>query len=220
MPQDNVTNASSDSAWRSRNAAVRRARTREKLIFAAARVISEMGEARARIDDFVSAAGISRGTFYNHYATREELLDDLWNHVGSEPFRDIQQATRSIDDPARHLAVEAKLILRRAVSEPVWGWLIYSMSATDKVPQDLLGYPRPDLVVGHRQGRFQFSNMDCANDLVVSAIRRALLGVLQEDRGDAYASGIIELLLRALGLDHAEAHALASLSVEDLVTAT
>lgn len=90
------------------------------------------------------------------------------------------------------------------------------MSATDKVPQDLLGFPRPDLVVGHRQGRFHFSNIDCANDLVVSALRRALLGVLQQERGEAYVSGIIELLLRALGLDHSEAERLASLRIDEL----
>lgn len=210
-------------AWRSNVAAERRARTRENLIAAAARVVSELGEARARIDDFIAAAGISRGSFYNYYSTREELLDDLWARFGSEPFHDIQQISKHITDPAERFAIEAQLILQRAARDPVWGWLVYSMSSTNKVPQDLLSFPRPDLLIGHRQGRFQFSNLDCANDLVVSALRRALLGILEQQRDEEYGSGIIELLLRALGLGSKEAEAIALRSSThkiDIVSAT
>lgn len=205
-----MTTVSKDPRWRSSVAAARRARTREKLLAAAARVVSELGETRARIDDFIAAAGISRGSFYNYYSTREQLLADLWARVGSEPFYEIQQLSQRILDPAERLATEARLVLLRATREPIWGWLVYSMSASKQVPQDLLSYPRPDLILGHRQGRFQFSNLDCANDLVVSALRRALLGVLERDREDGYVSGIVALLLRALGLDHKEAEAIAT----------
>lgn len=196
-------------SWRTDVAAERRLRTREKLLAAAARVVSELGETRARIEDFISAAGLSRGSFYNYYATREELLDDLWARVGREPFADIQQFSESIEDPAERFATEARLVLRRAMRDPIWGWLVYSLSATDRVPQDLLSFPRPDLVIGQALGRFQFSNLDCVNDMVVSALRRALLGVLKQGQGENYGSGIVELLLRALGLSHQEATALA-----------
>jgi AcrR family transcriptional regulator len=205
-----LTTISKDPCWRSSVAAERRVRTREKLLGAAARVVSELGETRARIDDFIAAAGISRGSFYNYYSTREQLLADLWARVGSEPFYEIQQVSQLILDPAERLATEARLVLLRATRDSIWGWLVYSMSASKQVPQDLLSYPRPDLIIGHRQGRFQFSNLDCANDLVVSALRRALLSVLEQERGDGYASGIVELLLRALGLDHKEAEAIAT----------
>ncbi len=196
-------------SWRSNVAAERKSRTREKLLAAAARVVSELGETRARIDDFIVAAGISRGSFYNYYSTREELLDDLWARVGSEPFYDIQQESRSVSDPAERFATEARLIFRRAARDPIWGWLVYSLSDMGKVPQDLLGFPKPDLIIGHRQGRFRFLDLDCANDLVVSALRRALLGILRQERDEDYGMGIVELLLRALGLDHEEAKAIA-----------
>lgn len=203
------TASGSNPTWRSDVAAERRIRTREKLIAAAARVISELGETRARIDDFIAAAGMSRGTFYNYYSTREDLLDDLWARVGSEPFQDIKERSQSLTDPAERLATEARLVLQRAISDPTWGWVVYSMSATNHVPQDLLAFPRPDLVMAHYQNRFRFSNIDCANDLVVSAIRRALRACLEENRDEDYASGMVELLLRALGLDDAEAEAIA-----------
>lgn len=207
--------AGKDPSWRSNVAAERRARTREKLIAAAARVVSELGQTRARIDDFIAAAGISRGSFYNYYSTREELLDDLWTRLGSEPFHDIQKESQFLTDPAERLATEARLILRRAACDPIWGWLVYSLSANDRVPQDLLSFPRPDLIMGHHQGRFRFPSLDCANDLVVSALRSALRAVLEQEQTDIYSSGIVELILRALGLDHQEAGAIASRPLGD-----
>ncbi|WP_313805924.1 TetR/AcrR family transcriptional regulator [Sphingobium sp.] len=177
---------------------------------AAARVVSEMGETHARIEDFIAAAGISRGTFYNYYGTREELLDDLWKRVGSEPFHDIQLASQTIEDPAERFGTEARLILARAARDPTWGWLVYSMSDLSKVPSDLLSYPRPDLVIGHRSGRFRFTNLDCANDMAVSTLRRALRGVLEQDRTDDYALGMVEMLLRALGISDEEAKMIAT----------
>jgi AcrR family transcriptional regulator len=190
--------------------AERRSRTREKLLHAAARVVSELGETRARIEDFITAAGISRGTFYNYYSTREDLLDDLWARIGSEPFHDIQQASQAISDPAERFATEARHILERASRDHIWGWLIYSMSDLSRVPDDLLSFPRTDLVVGHRFGRFKFTNLTCANDLVVSALRRALRGMLEQNHAEDYASNMVELLLTALGLPEREARVIAT----------
>src|SRR3546814_15682440 len=69
---------------------------------------------RARIDDIIAAAGVARGTFYNYYTSIEELLDDLWERVGKEPFKRIQSATHNLSDPAERLAAEARLVLDMA----------------------------------------------------------------------------------------------------------
>lgn len=190
--------------------AERRARTREKLLSAAARVVAEMGERKARIDDFITAAGVARGTFYNYYSTREELLDDLWAYAGHKPFQEIQLASQSLTDPAERLAAEARQVLERAAKDQTWGWLVYAFSAANTVPEDLLSYPRPDLVIGYRSGRFQFSNLDSASDLVVGSLRASLRGILEQGRSADYASAMVILLLKALGIPEVEAKAIAA----------
>lgn len=187
----------------------RRARMRERLIASAARVVAELGERNARIDDFITAARVARGTFYNYYSTREELLDDLWARVGREPFNEIQNASQSIADPAERLAAETRQVLERAAIDPKWGWLVYAFSATYAVPADLLSYPRPDLVIGHRMGRFKFSNLDSASDLVVGSIRASLRGILEQGRSADYTTAMVILLLKALGLAEDEARVIA-----------
>lgn len=205
-----MTIASVISISRSNTGEERRNRTRIKLLLAAARVVSELGEERARIEDFIVAAKVSRGTFYNYYQTREALLDDVWSHFGSEPFHEIQQVSRNIEDPADRFATEARLILKRAAIDPIWGWLAYSLSDSKRLPQDFLDYPRPDLIIGHRTGRFRFQNSDAAIDMVISTLRRALRGLMEDGRSLQYADETVELLLRGLGLNEDDAKQLAN----------
>jgi AcrR family transcriptional regulator len=51
--------------------------TRERLYDAALSVFRRDGVAAARIDDIASAAGVSRGTFYFHYPTKDHVLLQL-----------------------------------------------------------------------------------------------------------------------------------------------
>lgn len=187
----------------------RRAQMRERLISAAARVVAEMGEGRARIEDFISAAGVARGTFYNYYRTREELLDDLWETIGKEPFGELRSLTEAVEDPAERLAIGIRLVLERAGRDHSWGWLVYSLSATSTVPADLMTYPGPDLVIGRHTGRFSFSNLDSASDVIVGTIRAALRAVLEQDRPLDYILSVIVQILKSLGIAEDEAQFIA-----------
>ena len=52
----------------------RGARTRQRLVDAAATVFSEYGYSAARIADMVRMAGISHGNFYRHFPGKDEIL--------------------------------------------------------------------------------------------------------------------------------------------------
>jgi AcrR family transcriptional regulator len=199
--------------------AERRARTRQKLIEAAARVVAELGERKATIDDFIRAAGVARGTFYNYYSTREELLADLWARVGRNPFLEIQHATAPLSDPAERLACEARLVMARAATDPIWGWLLYATSAdAETMPADLLSYPKPDLLIGRRTGRFHFEDLDSASDMVVGTTRTALRAVLHDHRSSVYAQNICVLLLKALGVVDHEARVISAKELPQLIS--
>lgn len=184
----------------------RRERTRMRLLTAAARVLAELGEHKATIDDFVQAAGVARGTFYNYYRTVGELVDDLWEYIGHDPFAAIQDACAPIASPAERLIAVTRLVLEVAERDEVWGWVVYSMSASEEtVNEELLSFPRPVLEEGLRDGEFRFDDLVAANDLTVSTIRGALHRVLCEHRSDGYPAAVGKLVLRALGVSKARA---------------
>jgi len=59
----------------------KRERTRVALIEAAIDVLAEKGLEGASIDDLVRVAGMARGTFYNYFQTREEVICAVSEHI-------------------------------------------------------------------------------------------------------------------------------------------
>lgn len=208
-PAPAVTKVSANLQRRKEIGAERRERTRAKLLAAAALVLAEHGEQKATIDDFIQAAGVARGTFYNYYQTRGEILDDLWAEVGRDPFVGIQKACASIKDPAERLVTKTRLVLKTAQDNSAWGWVVFALSLDiTTVNADLLAFPRPDLEEGLRKGRFKFDEIHAAKDLVVGACRTALHALLTEERSADYPRAISALMLRSLGVSATEAQAL------------
>jgi AcrR family transcriptional regulator len=195
----------------------RREKTRQRLVAAAARVIARRGESNATIDDFIQVAGVARGTFYNYFQTREEVLEALWRYVGKSPYWEIHRTCADIADPAERLATFSRQVLCRTASDPTWGWLVYYLSADrDTVNVDLLSFPLPDLLAGCSAGRFILSDVQCARDLVVGAIRSGMNALLNGRGNPSYGDVIAEMILRALGIDGAEAKKIASFKLEEI----
>jgi AcrR family transcriptional regulator len=195
----------------------RRARMRGRLLEAAARVMADQGSDSATIDTFIRAAGVARGTFYNHFKTREELLVALWTSMGHDPFLEIQNACGDMTDPVERFAAMTRLVLLGAMHNPTWGWLILALSADETtLNDDLRGYPRPDLRAGAAAGRFRYESETSATDLVVGTMRAALRALLQEGREANYAQALCRMMLRALGINRIEATRISALPLPDM----
>lgn len=187
----------------------RREKTREKLIIAAAKVIANLGEKRSNINDFITAAGVGRGTFYNYYSTREELLADLWDRIGHNPFREIVGVMSHLDDPAERISTFIRLVVHRALSDETWGWVVYALSENEKeLNADLRSFPVPDLIKGWTTGQFDIDDVEVALPLVVGTIRTILLFILQGRETGRRVDAMAALVLRGLGIPFDEAQAI------------
>ncbi len=78
-----------------RNDAVRR-----RLFAAAAKIVGEIGYAEASVARITEAAGVAQGTFYNHFPSRQALLDELLPALGAEMAHFIQDRTAAIQPEA------------------------------------------------------------------------------------------------------------------------
>lgn len=65
----------------------RRAETRERLFEMALREFREVGVGAAQIDRIARAAGVSRGTFYFHFATKDDVLIELARRINARVAR-------------------------------------------------------------------------------------------------------------------------------------
>lgn len=67
----------------------RRTETRERLFEVALREFREVGVAAAQVDRIARAAGVARGTFYFHFATKDEVLVELARRINARAARRI-----------------------------------------------------------------------------------------------------------------------------------
>jgi AcrR family transcriptional regulator len=75
-----------------------RADSRTRLLDAAARVFAEKGFRAATVDQIAAAAGLSKGTFYWNFASKEDLFLALLEERIDRPVRGLMEITR--DAPA------------------------------------------------------------------------------------------------------------------------
>ena len=69
---------------------------RQRLFEAAAEIVGEMGYAEASVSRITGRAGVAQGTFYNHFTSRQTLLDELLPAIGLEMARFIQDRSGEI----------------------------------------------------------------------------------------------------------------------------
>ena len=190
----------------------KKARTRRQLIEAGLLVLASRGEAMT-VTDVVNEAGVSNGTFYNYFSDIDELTLVLAEHVALAIAE--AAAAQPIDDPAERFAYATARILTTAEADPVWGrgFLRFATSPASGAG-DMMRHPRQDVTAGHRLGRFSLgadaATLDQVSGLVVMTIHRIVDGRGNETTVvDATTRG-----LTALGMDAAEARAVAARTVE------
>ncbi len=77
--------------------------SRKKLLNAARSVFAEKGLDSTRIDDITERADLGKGTFYNHFSGKEDLIQDLMESVIDELVEDIRRGCDGIADPTELL---------------------------------------------------------------------------------------------------------------------
>lgn len=174
----------------------RSARTETRILEAAFRVFADLGPDAPKIDDFVQAAGIARGTFYNHFESVEELLAATSEWTTREIIETIETALEGVEGPALRFGVGLRLFFTRAKADPVWCRFVARVWKLGG-----LEFPARDLEHGVRLGVFRAPSAAAAQDLLFGGLRAALLRLGNERAPASYGDEMTELCLQALGTD-------------------
>jgi AcrR family transcriptional regulator len=96
---------------------------RERLIAAIAHVVAEEGYSAASVSKVVASAGVSRNTFYEHFANKEECFLAAYDATVEQVMTRVRAAT--LPTSSRRAALEAGFaaFLGFAAAEPELAWL-------------------------------------------------------------------------------------------------
>jgi AcrR family transcriptional regulator len=189
----------------------RRARTRAALIEAAREVFAERGVEGATIQQITDAADVAKGSFYNHFGSREEIHRAVaaaaLEALGAALDREVEQREA---DPARVVAASLLCTLRTCVQDPALGGFLLRTGELMELGNAALGSRgRRDLLRGREAGRFVFGELETLLTALAGAglalLRRRLAGELGAE-ADVH---FVALALRMLGLSPDEADGIA-----------
>ena len=184
----------------------KRERTQAQLLQAAVMVLAARGMAAATMQEVAQVAGVTAGTLYNHFSTKEALLERLAITLAESLCRAINDSYAHITDGAQRMAIGQRRYVGLAAESPHWTLLLLDViPAAPAVLQHIQQYPLADLRQGVKQRKFKVpseeSAMDVINGVCTSAMRRVALGLAPPDHDIAAAT----LVLRALGMAPADA---------------
>jgi AcrR family transcriptional regulator len=195
----------------------KRERTRSSLIAAAYRVFARKEADAVTIDEIIAEAAVARGTFYNYFQTREEVLTAVAAALSDEMNHSIWAQSAEIEDPAERMAIAMRQFLHQAMRDSTWGWVIvrFGLVAAPLSETIKMGVTT-DLEAGMRLGRFQVDNKQAAIDLILGTGLMAMRTILGGHSEPDYPEQIAELILKTLGVDEMEAHSIAFQVLEPL----
>ena len=195
---------------RVRVGAQRREKTRLRLLESALAVFTDKGPDAAAIDDVIAAAGVSRGTFYNHFASTHELLLALATGMSDEVLRIVDPLVLAQDDPVRRFVAGTRLYMQTALRYPLWGGFITRVGTRIAARGQLIDlYLTRDLELAHAAGRIRVDSVLVARDIVLGSIFYGIETMLTEPTRAHHPEHMMRSVLVGLGLDAAEAEAIA-----------
>ncbi|MBX9699433.1 MAG: TetR/AcrR family transcriptional regulator, partial [Acetobacteraceae bacterium] len=183
----------------------RRERTRARLVEAALRLFARKGPDAPSIDELVAEAGVARGSFYNCFETRDELLTAVAIRA-ADAIQAGHVGFRTLPDPADRIARAVRGFIRTAHRDPVLGWAVVRMAAVAApLGETMRANLSHDLEQGMATGRFSIPSVAAGRDIVLGGGMMGMRSVLQGEAGPGHAEVIAELVLRALGVTDAAA---------------
>lgn len=202
---------------RTRTAARRREQMRRRLLESAMLVFAEKGVDASVIDDVISTAGVSRGTFYKYFASNRDLMVAANDELCKELLSYVLDRVSEFSDPAVRAAIGARTFLETALAFPLLARFTRSVGLESRGPTALLyEYLPHQLREGIDQGRFLDMPTQVALDLISGGVLLCIARATDEEIEPGYTHHVVAAALRGLGLEESEAWALANQDIAPL----
>jgi AcrR family transcriptional regulator len=185
--------------------------TRQALTGAAAELIAEKGVAGLRIQEITERADVALGSFYNHFKTKDELVEAVVADTIEVRAQAIVDRMASIEDPAEVVSFACRRVIQIAYDEPELAWLFVHLDRADVLFEAMvLPYWLETLERGISSGRFDIGDTHIVLTGVTGGALAVMRAVLDRRYGGDADAVFAEGVLRSLGLDRADARAIVS----------
>lgn len=179
----------------------KRERTRRQLLLAAVQVFSARGVSGATMQEIAQLAGVTPGTVYNHFETKEAIATALAVWLAETLCEHINDSQQGVERAAQRMAIGQRRYAWLAKESPRWTLLLLDIAATvPALTARVALYARADLRLGIAQKDFRVPSEESAMGLIMGTgmqtMRDIALGTAPVEHDIAMAT----VVLRGLGV--------------------
>ncbi|MET0822320.1 MAG: TetR/AcrR family transcriptional regulator [Aeromicrobium sp.] len=196
----------------------RRAKTRAALVSAAQAFLAE-GQTGAPIQKVTERADVGIGTFYNHFASKEELFEVAVREAVETYAVVLDSFADDTSDAAANFARSFRLTGRlQRVHPQTSRVLLAHAQEISRSSSGIAAHARRDITAAHDAGQFSAPDIDLAMVVVTGAMVELGRLLLDEPHRDAEATtdGVTRHVLLSLGMTQDEASALCDQPLPDV----
>ena len=202
---------------RPRVAALRRERMRLRLFEGALALAAKQGVASTSIDDVITEAEVSRGTFYKYFDSSAALVEAVAREVANEVMILIDPIVLVHDDPVVRVATGVRLALFLARQNPVVGAFVVGLGWPNIPPDQLMLVFLPrDLLLGMQQEKFMQMEMSAAVNLTLGAVIGGIHTILSGGAPAHFPAQVAMTVLMGLGVDRTTAQRVTQAEISPL----
>lgn len=184
----------------------KRERTRRQLLIAALRQLGARGVAATTLQQIAQQAEMTTATVYNHFASKDELLQAVAVWLADTLCRRIGDSYAHIPEGAERMAIGNKRYLWLAETSPAWARLLLDVAAEAPALIDATrSYMLADLRLGLKQKAFKPVSEAAAADLIAGTISQAMRMLIAGAAPRGHAQAVSATVLIGLGMERARA---------------
>ena len=188
----------------------RRAKVRSDLLDAARLLIASRGLAELRVSDVVEQADVALGTFYSHFASKEEMVEAIVADAITALAVKVADLGPHLD-PAHALSIGVRRLVGLAETDPDLARLMLRLDSAERVLESLVWEQAVAIMQrGAESGRFETGDVHLTLRIAVAGVFVTIESALASEQPNA-AEECATVLLQAVGITREEAQAIAQL---------
>ena len=185
---------------------------RERILNAAASLFARRGYYNANVDEIVQQSGTSKGSFYFHFPSKEQMALGLVDQLSEKLVRKLERSIASETDPLKRipLAIDALLSTfskQRKLAQILMVNIVGQGRAMDRkflpIRDKFAGLIRRELDAAVEAGAIRLVDTNLVSQLWLGALNEIILRWLLQDKPTPLmesAPAVRELLMNGIGV--------------------
>lgn len=184
----------------------RREDTRRKLMRAAYEIIADRGLEGLVIQEITQVADVGYGTFYNHFPSKESVVDAV---VGAALLRILDlsnRLTEMLPDAVEAFGMDLRMGLHMSRTDRIWGWFMIRsiLSRGQTLRVGVADSLKQSIEKGVADGYFKCDDVEMTRHIIGGLLLLGTINLISGEVPDDYEDRLVTTALKSLGIPAAK----------------